>query len=123
VTGSELFVPAKEAPMDHNSKTSWKSFAEEIEVSGKQLLAEINRLIAEGNVRKLVIKSDDGHVFLTIPLTAGAVVGGIVALGAPWLAVLAAVAGLVGKVKIEIIRNDTGEVDEAAKPDEANLHH
>jgi len=109
--------------MDDKSKTSWKSFAEEIEVSSKQLLAEINRLIAEGNVRKLVIKSDDGHVFLTIPLTAGAVVGGIVTLGAPWLAVIAAVAGLVAKVKIEIIRNDTGKVDEAAKPDETTLHH
>ena len=109
--------------MDDKSKTAWKSFAEEIEVSSKQLLSEINRLVAEGNVRKLFIKSDDGHVFLTIPLTAGAVVGGIVTLGAPWLAVLAAVAGLVGKVKIEIIRSDTGKVDEAAKADEANLHH
>ena len=109
--------------MDDKSKTSWKSFAEEIEVSSKQLLTEINRLIAEGNVRKLVIRSDDGHVFLTIPLTAGAVVGGIVTLGAPWLAVIAAVAGLVAKVKIEIIRNDTGKVDDAAKPDETTLHH
>ena len=109
--------------MDDKSKTSWKSFAEEIEVSSKQLLAEINRLIAEGNVRKLVIRSDDGHVFLTIPLTAGAVVGGIVTLGAPWLAVIAAVAGLVAKVKIEIIRTDTGKVDDAAKPDETTLHH
>jgi Domain of unknown function (DUF4342) len=109
--------------VDDKSKTTWKSFAEEIEVSSKQLLSEINRLVAEGNVRKLVIKSDDGHVFLTIPLTAGAVVGGIVTLGAPWLAVLAAVAGLVGKVKIEIIRSDTNKVDEAPKSDEANLHH
>ena len=102
--------------MDDKSKTGWKSFAEEIEVSSKQLLSEINRLVAEGNVRKLVIKSDDGHVFLTVPLTAGAVVGGIVTLGAPWLAVIAAVAGLVAKVKIEIIRNDTDKVDTAAKP-------
>jgi Domain of unknown function (DUF4342) len=91
--------------MNDQSKTAWKTFAEEIEVSGKHLLAEINRLIAEGNVRKLVIKSDDGHVFLTIPLTAGAVVGGILTLGAPWLAVLAAVAGLVANVKIEITRD------------------
>src|SRR3954466_4497797 len=109
-----MFVPAKEAPMDHNSKTSWKSFAEEIEVSGKQLLAEINRLIAEGNVRKLVVKTDDGHVFLTIPLTAGAVAGGILTLGAPWLAILAAVAGLVANVKLEVVRSEEATTAQAA---------
>lgn len=90
--------------MSEESKNSWKTFTEEVEVTGQHLLAEINRLIAEGNVRKLVIKSDDGQVFLTIPLTAGAVAGGLVALSAPWLAIIAAVAGLVVRLKIEIVR-------------------
>ena len=95
--------------MTDDPKTGWKTLVEEVEVSGKQLLAEINRLIAEGNVRKLVVKTDDGHVFLTVPLTAGAVAGGILALGAPWLAILAAVAGLVAKVKLEITRDKAAE--------------
>jgi hypothetical protein len=85
-------------------KNPWKTFAEEVEVSSQHLLAEINKLIAEGNVRKLVVKTDDGHIFLTIPLTAGAVAGGVLTLGAPWLALLAAVAGLVARVKIEVVR-------------------
>ena len=89
-------------------KTAWKTFAEDIEVSGQHLLAEINRLIAEGNVRKLIVKTADDRVFLTIPLTAGAVAGGILTLGAPWLAVIAAVAGLVTRVHIEVVR-DTEE--------------
>jgi hypothetical protein len=91
--------------MTEEQKNPWKTFVEEIEVSGQHLLAEINRLIAEGNVRKLVVKTDDGHVFLTIPLTAGAVAGGILTVGAPWLAVLAAIAGVVAKVKLEIVRD------------------
>ena len=90
--------------MMDDTKKAWKSFAEEMEVSSKHLLTEIHRLIAEGNVRKLVVKSDDGHVFLTIPLTAGAVAGGILTLGAPWLAILTAVAGLVANVKLEVTR-------------------
>ena len=77
--------------------------------SGQHLLAEINKLIAEGNVRKLVVKTDDGHIFLTIPLTAGAVAGGVLTLGAPWLAVLAAVAGLVARVKIEVVREQSAD--------------
>jgi hypothetical protein len=91
--------------MTEEPKNAWKTFAEEIEVSSHHLLAEINRLIAEGNLRRLVVKTDDKHVFLTIPLTAGAVAGGILTLGAPWLAILAAVAGMVANVKLEIVRD------------------
>lgn len=100
--------------MTDEMKNAWQNFAEEIEVSGQHLLAEINKLIAEGNVRKLVVKSDDGHIFLTIPLTAGAVAGGVLTLGAPWLALLAAVAGLVARVKIEIVRETEALPDETA---------
>ena len=91
--------------MQDEKKSSWKAFTEEIEVSGQHLVEEIRRLIAEGNVRKLVVKTDDGSVLLTLPLTAGAVAGGILTLGAPWVAVLAAVAGVVAKVRIEISRD------------------
>ena len=91
--------------MTEDPKTAWKTFVDEIEVSSKHLLDEINRLVREGNVRKLVVKSGDGHVFLTLPLTAGAVAGGILTLGAPWLAILAAVAGLVANVKLEVTRD------------------
>lgn len=108
--------------MTDDKKNAWKTFAEEIEVSGQHLLAEINRLIAEGNVRKLIVKTDDGHIFLTIPLTAGAVAGGVLTLGAPWLALLAAVAGLVARVRIEVVREETGEPPqgEAAKESPAS---
>jgi len=91
--------------MQDEKKSSWKAFTEEIEVSGQHLVEEIRRLIGEGNVRKLVVKTDDGSVLLTLPLTAGALAGGLVTLGAPWLAVLAALAGVVAKVRIEISRD------------------
>lgn len=90
--------------MDEERKDGWKSFTEEIETTGQQLLNEINRLIAEGNVRKLNVKTADGEVFLSIPLTGGVVAGGLVALSAPWLAIIAGVAGLVAKVKLEVVR-------------------
>ena len=103
--------------MTDDPKAAWKTFVEEMEVSGKHLLSEINRLIAEGNVRKLVVKTDDGHVFLTIPLTAGAVAGGILTLGAPWLAILAAVAGLVANIKLEVTRDEPPPTEAFTKTD------
>lgn len=102
--------------MDNKSKSTWEEVREEIHTTGQHLLNEIHRLIAEGNVRKIVVKSNDGHVYLTVPLTAGAVAGGIVTLGAPWLAVLAAIAGLVADVKIEVVR----DADKAAAPPPAD---
>lgn len=94
-----------EMAMDEDKKTGWDAFTEEIEVAGAQLLDEINRLLAEGNVRRLQIRSEQGDVYLSVPLTAGAVAGGVVVIAAPWLAVIAAIAGIASKVKIEITRN------------------
>ncbi len=114
--------------MDDKSKSAWQDVREEFQTTGSHLLKEIHRLIAEGNVRKIVVKSNDGHVYLTIPLTAGAVAGGIITLGAPWLAVLAAIAGLVADVKIEVVR-ETPPSDQpltkadAPAPTPSEAHH
>ena len=97
------------------TKHAWKTFTEEVEVAGHQLVGEINRLLGEGNVRNLQIRSEKGDLFLNIPLTAGAVAGGVVVVAAPWLAVIAAIAGVVAKVKLEIVRSaetDADQVDE-----------
>jgi hypothetical protein len=96
-----------------NGRDGWKTFTEEIEVAAKDLIARVDALIKEGNVRLLRIRSEKGDVFLELPLTVGAVTGGVVTLAAPWLAVLGAVAGLVARVRIEIVRQEppdgTGE--------------
>jgi hypothetical protein len=97
--------------MDDDKKPGWKTFTEEIEVTGQQLLETINRLLAEGNVRKLNIKSESGDVFLSVPLTGGAIAGGILVLGAPWLAIIAGVAGMLAKVKLEVVRTEPPKAD------------
>jgi hypothetical protein len=102
--------------MNDDRKSGWQTFTEEIEVTGQQLLNEINRLIAEGNVHKLNVKSADGEVFLSIPLTGGVVAGGIVALTAPWLAIIAGVAGLVTKLKLEVVRTVPPEGEKSEEP-------
>jgi pimeloyl-ACP methyl ester carboxylesterase len=94
-----------EIAMDEDKKTGWDAFTEEIEVAGTQLLDEINRLLAEGNVRRLQIRSEHGDVYLSVPLTAGAVAGGVVMIAAPWLAAVAAIAGIASKLKLEVTRN------------------
>lgn len=82
-----------------------KTFTEEIEIAGNQVVEQVKELVKEGNVRLLRIKSAEGDdVFLEMPLTIGVVAGGAIALAAPWLAMLGAFAALVARVKIEIVR-------------------
>lgn len=91
--------------MERDKHSSWDTFTEKVEVTGQNLLEEVNRLIQEGNIRNLRISSAEGQVFVDLPLTAGAVVGGVAVLAAPWLVLIAAVAGLATKVQIEIVRS------------------
>jgi hypothetical protein len=88
---------------DTEQKT--KTFTEEIEIAGNQVVEQVKELVKEGNVRQLRIKSAEGDdVYLEMPLTIGVVAGGAIALAAPWLAMLGAFAALVARVKIEIVR-------------------
>lgn len=99
------------------SHNAWKTFTEEIEVTGSQLVAHITKLIAEGNVRTIKVRSQNGDVHFEIPMTAGVVTGGIVALAAPWLVALGALAGMVAKLKLEIVRQEPKDGGTAPKPD------
>ena len=89
-----------------DDRNAWKTFTEEIEVTGSQLIAQVTKLVAEGNVRTIKISSQNRDVHFEIPLTAGVITGGAVALAAPWLVLLGALAGMVAKLKIEIVRQE-----------------
>ncbi len=83
-----------------------RTWVEEIEVAGSQLVDVVKGLIAEGNVRRVVIRHPDGHVMLEIPLTAGVAVGGVMVIFAPLLAALGAMAALLAQVKVEVVREE-----------------
>ena len=83
-----------------------RSWTEEIKVTGNELVDRIKTLVAEGNVRRLIIRKPDGQSLLEIPLTAGVAVGGVVTIIAPVLAALGALAALIAEFKVEVIRED-----------------
>lgn len=79
------------------------SWTEEIVIAGNQLVERVKELMAEGNVRRLIIRKPSGEALLEIPLTAGIAVGGVFTIMAPILAALGALAALLAEVKVEII--------------------
>ena len=74
---------------------------EEFRVAGEDILATVKKILAEGNARRIIIKNEKGESILELPLTLGAV-GVIVA---PVLAAVGAVAALVTKCTIVVIKN------------------
>jgi len=62
----------------------------------------VKRLVHEGNVRRILIKDEQGNRLLEIPVNIG-IIGAVLA---PWLAALGAIAAIVTKCTIEVIRVD-----------------
>ena len=75
---------------------------EEFKVNGEELLKKVRELIAEGNTRRIIIKNDSGETLVEIPLMIGAI-GAIVA---PILAAVGAIAALVTRCTIVVIKKD-----------------
>ena len=74
---------------------------EEYSVSGEDLLSKVKAIIQAGNVRKIIIKDKAGKEMIVIPLTAGVVV----AVLAPVLAAVGAIAALVTECTIVVERS------------------
>ncbi|MFN2321699.1 MAG: DUF4342 domain-containing protein [Trueperaceae bacterium] len=78
---------------------------EEFRVSGEAVVAKVKELVREGNVRRIIIKNDDGRVLLEVPLTIGVI--GTVLL--PVWAALGAMAALVANLTLAVERVEPRE--------------
>jgi hypothetical protein len=81
---------------------AFQDFIEEIHVLGKDLVDRVKALIHEGNVRRIIIRDEQGHTFVEIPVTVAAVG----AVFAPVLAAVGAISALVAKFTIVVVRNE-----------------
>ncbi|UCH25955.1 MAG: DUF4342 domain-containing protein [Trueperaceae bacterium] len=98
----------QEASAEKEGQTK-RTFVENLEVAGHELVDRVKELLHDSNARRVIIRSHDGHELLTVPLTVGVVAGGLITLSAPLLAALGALAALVSRVKLEVIREEEDE--------------
>lgn len=101
--------------MDHEPRKAknQRDWVEEMEVAGNELVGRVKTLVAEGNVRRLIIRNANNEVLIEVPLTSAVVVGGVATLVSPVLAALGALAALFAKLKLDIVRAET--IDEDAE--------
>ena len=84
-----------------------KARTEEYQVAGEGLLAKIRELIRQGNIRRIIIRNDQGQTLIEIPLTWG-LVG---AAFAPIWAAIGAIAALAADFTIVVEKADESEDD------------
>jgi len=69
---------------------------EEYQVSGEGLVAKVKELVHEGNIRRIIIKNEEGETLIEVPLTLG-VVGAVLL---PVWAAIGSIAALVANCTI-----------------------
>jgi hypothetical protein len=77
---------------------------EEYKVSSDESVAKVKELIAEGNVRRVIIQTDEGKTLIKFPLTIGVAAAAGVLLLAPLLAAVGVLAAIVTDLTIVIER-------------------
>lgn len=109
----------EQATTDKNKRT----FVEEFEIAGNRVVEKVKELIAQGNVRRLLIKTQDGRTLVDTSLTVGVGVGGVLGMigGFP-LAILATIVAVLTKVRIEVVREvGEGDIIESKQKIEINV--
>jgi hypothetical protein len=79
---------------------------EEFKVSADETVAKIKEIIAEGNVRRIIIQTDEGKTLIEFPLTVGVAAAAGVLLLAPLLAAVGALAAIVTDLTIVVEREE-----------------
>jgi Domain of unknown function (DUF4342) len=98
VEGALEQVEVNVVPTEAEVKTEEKVSVEEFTINGHDLVAKVKELVHKGNIRRIIIKNEEGRILIEIPLTVG-VVGGV--LSAALFPVIAAV-GVIGAMVVHL---------------------
>ena len=79
---------------------------EVFKVSADETVAKIKEIVAEGNVRRIIIQNEDGKTLIEFPLTVGVAAAAGVLLLAPLLAAVGALAAIVTDLTIVVEREE-----------------
>ncbi len=93
-------------PLETPAYTQEKVSVEELKINGNDLVAKVKELIHEGNIRRIIIKNEEGRILVEVPLTVGVVGGVIGAALFPVIAAIGAIGALVAHLTIIIERTE-----------------
>ncbi|HEY9827333.1 MAG TPA: DUF4342 domain-containing protein [Stenomitos sp.] len=98
----EIEVIQPQVEVNDDSKHS----VEEFKISGDVLASKVKELIHQGNIRRIIIKNEEGKVLLEIPLTIGVVGAAISTTLFPVVAAVGALGAVVAHLSIVIEKTE-----------------
>ena len=87
-------------------KLEEKIGVEEFTIHGDALVAKIKELIHQGNIRRIILKNEEGRILIEIPLTIGVVGGVISAALFPVMAAVGAIGAMVAHLTIVLEKHE-----------------
>lgn len=78
---------------------------EEFKISGDALVAQIRKLLHQGNIRRIIINNESGHTLIEIPLTVGVIGGAVGAVAFPVVAALGVIGAMVAHLTVVVERH------------------
>jgi hypothetical protein len=96
--------PKTEVETDQGVKADTR--VEEFSVNGSDLVDKVKELLHQGNIRRIIVKNEEGQALIEIPMTVGVAVGAIGVAMFPILAALGAIGALVVKLTLVIERKE-----------------
>lgn len=97
------------APTEAETHDQEKVTVEEFKVSGDALVAKIKELIHQGNIRRIIIKNQNGYTLIEIPMTVGVIGGAIGAAIFPVVAAVAVIGAMVTHLTVVIERQASSQ--------------
>ncbi len=82
--------------------------ANKFQASFDEVVKKIEDLIKEGNLRRIIVRDQNGEKYIEIPL----LVGAIGSLAAPYITLIGFLAGVLSKFTVEIIKKDETQTSE-----------
>ncbi len=87
--------------MSEKKKTGRRK-TQEFKLDGSEIIKKIQELIHQGNIRRIIIKNEEGKTLIEIPLLLGLVGAAL----APVLAAVGAIGALVAKLTIIVEKTE-----------------
>lgn len=91
---------------DPNQKQSW---TDQFQAVGEDIWNRTDDLIHEGTVRRVILRNSHGDVVMRVPLNPAVIIATVVTLINPVLTVIAVVVALLAHLRLEIVREESGE--------------
>lgn len=107
MTTVDTTVVSEESNHESAEASSENVTTEEFKISGDALVAKVKDLIHQGNIRRIIIKNENGHTLLEIPMTVGVLGGAVGAVFFPVVSALGVIGAMVAHLTIIVERRES----------------